>query len=76
MKHTDEFDAALELINECLRLQACEHVRGGEIIVYVPDVEDGGLLKSYLNKEDLLAISDAFAELAAGLGVQSSTEKC
>jgi hypothetical protein len=61
----DRYEAALKLINDKLHLDACEHVRGGEIIMYVPDHEYGGVNKTYMSPTEIRELAAALATIAS-----------
>lgn len=60
-------EMAIRVINDLLELGANITVNGNELKCWIPDMEEGGLTKAYLNAKECFELAEAFTVLAEEL---------
>lgn len=58
---------AIQVVDELLHIETMITKRGTEIKVLLPDLDNGGLTKAYLDANDCAKLSEAFAVVATRL---------
>lgn len=61
---SEDSKKVLEQINQYLNMQLTMTIAGDEIKGYVPDTDEGGVVKTYLNKSDCLDLARLFSTAA------------
>lgn len=67
--HKVLMEAALDIINDQLGIQAAQTVKGDEVKCYVPDPENGGVCKAYFDSRNCFELAECFEFLGTALRV-------